>query len=343
DSSADTIVGIDINGEKEAIARQMGCNEFINPKSLDQPLEEVLRAKGIEYAFDCVGNEDVLNTALKSLTPWGSLTVIGLGKRGNKVETSVAELLEGRQVAGGYFGNMKPREANQRLVDMMCAGNLKIDSMITHRMRLEDIGRAFDVLKAGETIRTTITCRAAVLWKEGSPLTVETITVDPPKKGEVRVRMVAAGVCATDAHFVWGWPTDLALDFEGLPVVLGHEGAGVVESVGAGVTAVSAGDKVVLMWMPECGVCDLCRNPKTNFCSVGNFYTTLYHDNRETRMKVNGKPLLSLAGTSTFSEYAVVRQSQVAKVNPSADLKTGCIIGCAVGTGYGSATNIARV
>ncbi|CAG2173244.1 unnamed protein product, partial [Oppiella nova] len=189
----------------------------------------------------------------------------------------------------------------------------------------------------------TITCRAAVLWKEGSPLTVETITVDPPKKGEVRVRMVAAGVCATDAHFVWGWPTDLALDFEGLPVVLGHEGAGVVESVGAGVTAVSAGDKVVLMWMPECGVCDLCRNPKTNFCSVGNFYTTLYHDNRETRMKVNGKPLLSLAGTSTFSEYAVVRQSQVAKVNPSADLKTGCIIGCAVGTGYGSATNIARV
>jgi S-(hydroxymethyl)glutathione dehydrogenase/alcohol dehydrogenase len=110
--------------------------------------------------------------------------------------------------------------------------------------------------------------------------------------------MVAAGVCATDAHFVWGWPTDLALDFEGLPVVLGHEGAGVVESVGAGVTAVSAGDKVVLMWMPECGVCDLCRNPKTNFCSVGNFYTTLYHDNRETRMKVNGKPLLSLGSYS---------------------------------------------
>ncbi|CAG2182089.1 unnamed protein product [Oppiella nova] len=134
----------------------MGCNEFINPKSLDQPLEEVLRAKGIEYAFDCIGNQDVLNTALKSLTPWGSLTVIGLGKRGNKVETSVAELLEGRQVAGGYFGNMKPREANQRLVDMMCAGSLKIDSMVTHRMRLEDIGRAFDVLKAGKTIRTVI-------------------------------------------------------------------------------------------------------------------------------------------------------------------------------------------
>jgi S-(hydroxymethyl)glutathione dehydrogenase/alcohol dehydrogenase len=80
----------------------------------------------------------------------------GLGKRGNKVETSVAELLEGRQVAGGYFGNMKPREANQRLVDMMCAESLKIDSMVTHRMRLEDIGRAFDVLKAGKTIRTVI-------------------------------------------------------------------------------------------------------------------------------------------------------------------------------------------
>ncbi|CAG2100505.1 unnamed protein product [Medioppia subpectinata] len=188
-----------------------------------------------------------------------------------------------------------------------------------------------------------IRCRAAVLWKEGEPLTVEEITVAPPKKGEVRVRMVSAGLCATDAHFVWGWKTDLALDFEGKPVVLGHEGAGVVESVGAGVTSVGVGDKVMAMWMPECGECALCKNPATNFCSAGNFYTTLYHDNHETRMEVKGQPILSLAGTSTFAEYSVMRDSQVAKLNPLADLNSAAIIGCAVGTGYGSATNIARV
>lgn len=157
-----------------------------------------------------------------------------------------------------------------------------------------------------------IECKAAVLWKEGEPLTIETISVDPPQEGEVRVKMVSAGLCATDAHFIWNWKTDLAPDFEGLPVVLGHEGAGVVESVGPGVTSVKAGDKVILMWMPQCDRCRLCANPKTNACESGNFYTTLYHKNRTTRMRVKGKPLLSFGKFLTRDK----QKPQVVLCNP---------------------------
>jgi len=140
-----------------------------------------------------------------------------------------------------------------------------------------------------------INCKAAVLWKEGTPLTVENITVDPPQEGEVRVRMVSAGLCASDAHFIWGWETDIILDFEGNPIVLGHEGAGVVESVGPSVTSVSVGDHVILMWMPDCGRCALCSHPKTNLCLSNDFASVMYHKNKETRMKINGKPLLSFS------------------------------------------------
>lgn len=224
-----------------------------------------------------------------------------------------------------------------------------------------------------------IRCRAALLWKEGSPVSIEEITVDAPEANEVRVKMASAGVCASDAHFVWGWDTDVALDLEGHPIVLGHEGAGVVESVGEGVTSVEPGDKVIVLWMPQCNACPLCANPRTNLCATANIFNTLYHNNdtKETRMKINGKPLLSLCetnfidllwteptflgGTSTFSEYAVVREIQLAKVrilgrlnrlsllgivsqiNPAADLNNVSIISCAIGTGYGSAVNVAKV
>ena len=107
--------------------------------------------------------------------------------------------------------------------------------------------------------------------------------------------MVASGLCATDAHYIWGWPTDLDYDMEGLPVVFGHEGAGIVESVGPGVTSVKPGDKVVAMWMPQCNKCQLCAHPKTNLCMSDNFYTTLYHQNRENRLKIDGKPLLTMS------------------------------------------------
>lgn len=140
-----------------------------------------------------------------------------------------------------------------------------------------------------------IECKAAVLWKEGQPLSVETIRVDPPQEGELRVRMVGAGLCATDAHFVWDQKTDLVPDFGGNPIVLGHEGAGIVESVGPGVTSVEVGDKVLLQSLPQCNQCHLCASPQTNACLVGDFFTLLYHKNRTTRMTVNGRPLLALS------------------------------------------------
>ena len=114
--------------------------------------------------------------------------------------------------------------------------------------------------------------------------------------------MVAAGLCASDAHFIWGQDTDVILDLEGNPLVLGHEGAGVVESVGPGVTSYSAGDKVIAMFMPQCNKCQLCAHPKTNFCLSDNIMTTLYHQNKETRLKIVGKPLLALSKVTFYLE-----------------------------------------
>ena len=123
----------------------------------DRLIEDVLQSEGgLDYAFDCIGNKAVLDSALKSLTPWGTLVVIGLGPPGNKIEVSVAELLMGKCLTGGYFGKYKPRAANQRLVDMHCLGVLPIDDLITHRVTLKDINKAFDRLKEGKTIRTII-------------------------------------------------------------------------------------------------------------------------------------------------------------------------------------------
>ena len=104
--------------------------------------------------------------------------------------------------------------------------------------------------------------------------------------------MVGTGLCATDAHFVWDQKTDLLLDFEGNPIVLGHEGAAVIELVGPGVTSIAVGDKVLLQPLPQCYQCRLCASPQTNACLAGDFFTLLYHKNRTTRMSVNGKPIL---------------------------------------------------
>ena len=139
--------------------------------------------------------------------------------------------------------------------------------------------------------------------------------MDPPREGEVRVRMISAGICATDGHFVWGEDTDLTLPLNDHPLVLGHEGAGVVESVGEGVTGVTVGDHVLSLFMPNCERCSLCvDNPKTNMCLSDNFITTLYHKDGNARMHCKGNPLLSLCGISSFSEYTVIRETQLVKV-----------------------------
>lgn len=184
-----------------------------------------------------------------------------------------------------------------------------------------------------------IKCRAAVAWEEKKPLSVETIEVAPPKAGEVRIKILATGVCHTDAYTLDG------LDPEGIfPCVLGHEGGGVVESVGEGVTSVKPGDHVIPLYIPQCNECKFCKSPKTNLC--GKIRTTQGQGvmpDGTTRFTCNGKSLYHFMGCSTFSEYTVVAEISVAKVNDKAPLDRVCLLGCGVPTGYGAALNTAKV
>lgn len=181
--------------------------------------------------------------------------------------------------------------------------------------------------------------RAAVAWEKGKPLTIETIDVAPPKAGEVLVRIVATGVCHTDAYTLSGD------DPEGLfPVVLGHEGGGIVEEIGAGVTSVKPGDHVIPLYTPECGVCKFCISGKTNLCQAirATQGRGLMPDGT-SRFSLNGKQILHYMGTSTFSEYTVMPEIALAKINPKAPLDKVCLLGCGITTGIGAVLNTAKV
>ncbi|PVD37604.1 hypothetical protein C0Q70_00200 [Pomacea canaliculata] len=184
-----------------------------------------------------------------------------------------------------------------------------------------------------------IFCKAAVAWEAKQPLTIETIEVAPPKAGEVRIKVVATGVCHTDAYTLDGH------DPEGIfPVILGHEGGGIVESVGEGVTSMEKGDFVIPLYIPQCYDCKFCKSPKTNLC--GKIRTTQgkgVMPDGTTRFKCKGKDLFHFMGTSTFSEYTVCAEISVAKINPKAPLNRVCLLGCGISTGYGAALNTAKV
>ncbi|GGW91818.1 S-(hydroxymethyl)glutathione dehydrogenase/class III alcohol dehydrogenase [Alteromonas halophila] len=185
----------------------------------------------------------------------------------------------------------------------------------------------------------TISCKAAVAWGAGKPLSIETVEVAPPKAGEVRIKILATGVCHTDAFTLSGD------DPEGIfPSILGHEGGGIVESVGEGVTSVSVGDHVIPLYTPECGECKFCKSGKTNLC--GKIRETqgkgLMPDGT-TRFSKDGETLYHYMGTSTFSEYTVLPEISLAKVNKEAPLEEVCLLGCGVTTGMGAVLNTAKV
>lgn len=184
-----------------------------------------------------------------------------------------------------------------------------------------------------------IKSRAAVAWKAGEPLKMETVDVMPPQAGEVRVKIIATGVCHTDAFTLSGD------DPEGVfPAILGHEGGGIVESVGEGVTSVKVGDHVIPLYTAECGKCKFCTSGKTNLCSaVRETQGKGLMPDGTTRFSINGEPIFHYMGTSTFSEYTVLPEISLAKVNPEADLKEVCLLGCGVTTGMGAVTNTAKV
>jgi len=185
----------------------------------------------------------------------------------------------------------------------------------------------------------TIKSKAAIAWGPKQPLSIEEVDVMPPQAGEVRIRVIASGVCHTDAFTLSGE------DPEGIfPTILGHEGGGIVESVGEGVTSLKVGDHVIPLYTPECGECKFCTSGKTNLC--GKIRETqgkgLMPDGT-TRFALNGEPIYHYMGCSTFSEYTVLPEISLAKVNKEAPLEEVCLLGCGVTTGMGAVMNTAKV
>jgi len=184
-----------------------------------------------------------------------------------------------------------------------------------------------------------IMARAAVAWKAGEPLKIETIEVAPPRDTEVRIKVKATGVCHTDAFTLSGE------DPEGLfPVILGHEGGGVVESVGKAVKSVKPGDHVIPLYTAECRECKFCKSGKTNLCQAvrATQGKGLMPDNT-SRFSIKGNPILHYMGCSTFSEYTVVNEVSVAKINPKAPLEKVCLLGCGITTGVGAVQHTCKV
>ena len=181
--------------------------------------------------------------------------------------------------------------------------------------------------------------RAAVAWGPKQPLTIEEVELQGPQAGEVMVKLVATGVCHTDAYTLSGE------DSEGVfPCILGHEGAGVVVEVGAGVTSVAVGDHVIPLYTPECGKCKFCLSGKTNLCQAirATQGKGLMPDGT-SRFSKDGKPIFHYMGTSTFSEYTVLPEIAVAKINKAAPLDKVCLLGCGITTGIGAVLNTAKV
>ncbi|MFU7556576.1 alcohol dehydrogenase catalytic domain-containing protein, partial [Pseudomonas paraeruginosa] len=166
--------------------------------------------------------------------------------------------------------------------------------------------------------------RAAVAFGPGKPLEIVEIDVEPPRKGEVLIKITNTGVCHTDAFTLSGD------DPEGLfPVVLGHEGAGIVVEVGEGVTSVKPGDHVIPLYTAECGECLFCKSGKTNLCvAVRATQGKGLMPDGTTRFSYNGQPLYHYMGCSTFSEYTVVAEVSLAKINPDANPEHVCLLGC---------------
>ncbi|MFN9489682.1 MAG: S-(hydroxymethyl)glutathione dehydrogenase/class III alcohol dehydrogenase [Betaproteobacteria bacterium] len=181
--------------------------------------------------------------------------------------------------------------------------------------------------------------KAAVAHKAGAPLTIETVDLEGPRAGEVLVEIRATGICHTDEFTLSG------ADPEGLfPAILGHEGAGVVVDVGAGVKSLKKGDHVIPLYVPECRECEYCVSHKTNLCQAIRVTQGqgLMPDG-SSRFSLGGKPILHYMGTSTFANYTVVPEIALAKIREDAPFDKVCYIGCGVTTGIGAVINTAKV
>ena len=181
--------------------------------------------------------------------------------------------------------------------------------------------------------------RAAVAFEAGKPLSIETVQLEGPKAGEVLVEIMATGICHTDAYTLSG------ADPEGLfPSIMGHEGAGIVREVGAGVTSVAVGDHVIPLYTPECRQCKFCTSGKTNLCgAIRETQGQGLMPDGTSRFSLGGDRIFHYMGTSTFSNFTVMPEIAVAKIRPDAPFDKVCYIGCGVTTGLGAVMNTAKV
>jgi len=181
--------------------------------------------------------------------------------------------------------------------------------------------------------------KGAVLEQFGAPLEVQELDLAEPRAGEALVRLVACGVCHTDLYTASG------ADPSGYsPTVLGHEGAGVVERVGEGVTSLAPGDHVVTLFSPQCGECEHCRSPRTNLCmAIREQQGKGFLPDGTTRLSRNGEPIRHFMGTSTFAEYTVMPEVALAKIDPEAPLEGAALFACGLSTGLGAAMKTAAV
>jgi len=182
--------------------------------------------------------------------------------------------------------------------------------------------------------------RAAVALEAGKPLEVMEVNLEGPKEGEVLIEIKATGICHTDEFTLSG------ADPEGLfPAILGHEGAGVVVEIGSGVKDLKVGDHVIPLYTPECRQCEYCLNPKTNLCQAirETQGQGLMPDGTSRFSMLDGTPILHYMGCSTFSNYTVLPEIALAKINPDAPFEKVCYIGCGVTTGLGAVMNTAKV
>ena len=181
--------------------------------------------------------------------------------------------------------------------------------------------------------------KAAVAWKAGEPLTIETVDLEGPRAGEALVEVKATGICHTD------WFTLSGADPEGLfPAILGHEGAGIVRDVGAGVTTLRPGDHVIPLYTPECRQCKFCLSRKTNLCQkIRATQGKGLMPDGTSRFSIGGKPILHYMGTSTFANHIVVPEIALAKIRDDAPFDVACYIGCGVTTGVGAVIFTAKV
>ncbi len=181
--------------------------------------------------------------------------------------------------------------------------------------------------------------KAAIAWKAGQPLSIETVSLEGPKAGEVLVEMKATGICHTDEF------TRSGADPEGIfPAILGHEGAGVVVELGTGVSSLEIGDHVIPLYTPECRQCDYCTSGRTNLCqAIRETQGRGLLPDGTTRFSLDGEPIYHYMGCSTFAQFSVIPEIALAKVRKDAPFDKICYIGCGVTTGIGAVINTAKV